>query len=78
MRCVIRLNQRKNIIWYGKCPKIFKHFIPHFLGLNLVFMQQFLKIISEMANNADPDQTASDLGLCLHMPFCQKLWCKTF
>ena len=43
-------------------------------------MNLFLKILSGMANSVDPDQTApSDLGLhCLHMPFCQKLWCSKF
>ena len=50
------------------------------------FLCIFLKILGEMANSVDPDQTApstlirlllqeqSDLGLhCLHMPFCQTL-----
>ena len=42
----------------------------------LLFMKLFLKILSMMANSVDLDQTAPDLGLyCLHMPFCQKLWC---
>ena len=45
-------------------------------------MQLFLKILSEMANSVDPDQTApeqSDLGLhCLHMSFCHKLKCSIF
>ena len=45
-------------------------------------MQLFLKILSGMTNSVDPDQAApkklSDLGLhCLHMPFCQQLWCTT-
>ena len=36
-----------------------------------------------MVNSVDPDQTApekqSDVGLhCLHMPFCQTLWCTKF
>ena len=46
-----------------------------FFVQNFLSMQLFLKILSEMANCVDPDQTAlmkqSDLGLpCLHMPFC--------
>ena len=52
-------------------------------------MQLFPKILSGMANSveidqtapsgADPDQTAPDLGLyCLHISFCQKLWCSKF
>ena len=46
-------------------------------------MQLFLKILSAVSNSVDPDQTApekqSDLGLhCLHMSFCQKLWCSKF
>ena len=53
---------------YGKCPKI----------LVFVFMQLFLKILGGMANIADPDlKEQSDLGVhCLHMRFCQKLWCE--
>ena len=38
-------------------------------------------IHSAMANSVDPDQTQkqSDLGLhCLHMSFCQTLWCTKF
>ena len=39
-------------------------------------MSCFVQKLSEMAISVDPDQTAPDLGHhCLHMPFCQKLWC---
>ena len=46
-------------------------------------MHFFLNMISEMANSADPDQTApkeqSDLRMhCLDMPFFQALWCTKF
>ena len=45
-------------------------------------MGLLFKMLSGMANSVDLDQTAplqSDLGLhCLHMPFCQKLWCLKF
>ena len=43
-------------------------------------MQLFLKILGGMANIADPDvKEQSDLGVhCLHMRFCQKLWCIEF
>ena len=56
----------------------FKHFNPYLFGpiFFLFFMQLFHKILSGMANSADPDQTEeqSDLGQhCLHMPFCQTL-----
>ena len=38
-------------------------------------MQLFLKVLTGMDNNADPDQT--DLGLhCLHMQFCQIQKCQ--
>ena len=48
--------------------------------LNFVFIQLFLKILSGVANSADPDQTApsgavwsgSALFACA---ICQKLWC---
>ena len=61
---------------YGRCPKISNTF-KYFFGLNFLhFMQLLLKILSDMANSVDPDQTAPDLGLhCLHMPFCLTLWC---
>ena len=49
----------------------FKHFIPYFFGLNLLFVQWSLKMLSGIANSEDPDQTAPDLGLhCLYMVFC--------
>ena len=36
------------------------------------------KMLSGMANSEDP-QEQSDLGLhCLHMAFCQTLWCSIF
>ena len=39
-------------------------------------------MLSGKTNSLDPDQTVqkqSDLGLhCLHMLFCQKLWCMKF
>ena len=46
-------------------------------------MHLSLKMFSGMANSVDPDQTApeeqSDLSLhCLHVAFCQKLWCSKF
>ena len=38
-----------------------------------------VKFLSRMANSIDPDQEQSDLGLhCLHMSFCQGLWCIEF
>ena len=67
----------------------FRTFCPKFC----LFMPLFLKILSGMANSIDPDQTApsgmanridhvqeqSDLSLyCLHMIFCQQLWCTKF
>ena len=56
-------------------------FLPKFCCC--FFVQLFLKMISGMANSVDPDQTAPSgavwSGLhCLHMPFCQKLWCTKF
>ena len=36
----------------------FEHFIPCFFGLILLFMLLSLKMLSEMANSVDPDQTA--------------------
>ena len=36
----------------------FEHFIPFFFGLIFAFFQLFLKILSGIANSADPDQTA--------------------
>ena len=71
-------------MYNSKCPEI----LNIYYGLNFVvvffFMQLFLKVLSGMANNEDPDQTAvlqeqSDLGLhYLHMPFCQEDWCMKF
>ena len=40
---------------YGKCPEILT---TDFLASILLFMQLFLKILSEMANSADRDQNA--------------------
>ena len=54
---------------YSKCPKISNTLSHNCLAYFLLLMQLFLTILSGMANNVDPDQTA--LGLhCLHMPFC--------
>ena len=43
---------------YGKCPKISKSLFHTFLDKILLFVQLFLKILSEMANSVDHDQTA--------------------
>ena len=42
---------------YGKCPKISKTLLNTFL-LSLLFVQLFLKNVSEMSNSVQPDQTA--------------------
>ena len=65
---------------YSKCPKI-SNTISFFGGPKFCLLcSSFLKILSGMGNSVDPDQTAqSDLGLhCLHIPFCQILWCMRF
>ena len=50
---------------YGKYPKISNTlFHTHFAEI-LLFMQLFLKILSEKANSADPDQTAPSSGPAL-------------
>ena len=36
----------------------FEHFIAYFFGRTFAFMQLFLKILSGVANTADPDHTA--------------------
>ena len=42
-------------------------------------MQLLLKILSGIANNGNPEQTAVCLGLhYLHIPFCQEPWCTKF
>ena len=57
------------------------------LGLKFCFSSNcFFKILHEMANSVEPDQTApellqdkSNLGLhYLHMPIYDKFWCKKF
>ena len=45
------------MINYGKYPKIQTLYSILFAYI-LLFMQLFLKILSEMANSEDPDQTA--------------------
>ena len=42
---------------YGKYPKFSNTFFHIFFGVNFVFMQFFLKMLSKMANSIDPDQT---------------------
>ena len=53
------------------------------LSCAFFFLQLFLKMLSGMAKMVTLIrpllQKQSDLGLhCLHMPFCQKLWCIKF
>ena len=68
---------------YGKCPK-FLTFFPYFFFfcLNFAFYAVVSKILNGMSNSVDPGQGAqeqSDMVLhCLHLPFCQKLWCTKF
>ena len=61
--------------------KTFEHFSPSVFGLIFAFCTVVFKIHSGMANSVDPNQTReqSDLGLhCLHIQFCQTLWCTKF
>ena len=46
--------------------------MSYYYGLNLLFMQLFLKILSGMTNSVDPDQTAHSGA------FCQTLWCSKY
>ena len=43
---------------YSKCPKISNTLFHTFLAEILLFMHLSLKMLSGMANNEDPDQTA--------------------
>ena len=59
---------------YGKCPKSSNTLFLNILAKILLFTQLFLITFGGMANSVHPDQ--SGLGRhCLHMPFCQSLWC---
>ena len=48
----------RHINRFGKCPKIINTLFHTFLVKILLIMQLLLKILSGMANNVDPDQTA--------------------
>ena len=45
-------------IQYSKYPKIWNSLIHTFLVCFFLFVQLFLKIVSGMANSAEPDETA--------------------
>ena len=45
---------------YGTCPKILNTLFHTFLAKIVPFVHLFLKILSGMANSADPDQTAPE------------------
>ena len=63
---------------YVKCPKISNILFHTFLANISIYMQLFLKTLQGITNSVDNDQQ-SNLGLhCLHMAFCQKLWCTKF
>ena len=50
---------------YGKCPEVSNTLFHTFLAKILLFRQLVFKILSEMANSADPDQTADQGMHCL-------------
>ena len=68
---------------YGKCPKILNSLFPTFFGLFFVFNAVVFKYLVEWQTVETLIRLLlkeqSDLGLhCLHMPFCQPLWCMKF